>query len=75
MKFSIFTIDVVVSLALAIPLALSGCTSSYQVSTFDGKTFETKTTPILQEDGYQFRSKSGTLMTVPYTHVKSVKTY
>lgn len=51
---------------------LTGCASTYQVSTFDGQVFETHTAPQLKNGSYRFSIENGQVVTLPYVKVKSV---
>jgi hypothetical protein len=60
------------SLSLGLALSLSGCASTYQVSTFDGRTFKSQSAPVLIKGAYEFETADDGFTRLPYVQVKSV---
>jgi hypothetical protein len=61
-----------VYLLLGLSIGLTGCANTYQISTFDGHTFESSSTPVLTNGAYEFEMADSQPMRVPYVLVKSV---
>lgn len=52
---------------------LAGCASRYELSTFDGDVYHSRSAPTFKNDSYTFQSENGETITLPYRHVKTVK--
>lgn len=60
------------AIAFSVSALLSGCANTYQVSTFDGKTYQTKSVPQLDGADYRFLDADGETVSLPYVTVKSL---
>lgn len=57
---------------LAMSLSLGGCANSYNITTFEGQTYKSRTAPTLEGGTYNFERDNGQMISIPYDEVRSV---
>jgi len=60
------------AVAFLAALSLAGCSSVYQIATFDGQTFKSRSVPHLDGGAYRFEGDDGKIVSLPYVRVKSL---